>query len=115
MEDQLVEDSPLSSAFGGKYLIMRRCPSCSEMEIEYQDFLTIAFQAFRGEDDTNHIYSIRKEFEVKPVAGAGGWGWFKPFGTFSSLGYFWANIWDVSMDDYIANHFMHDLVRKRPK
>lgn len=80
MDDQLVEESPLNTAFGGKYLIMRRCPNCSEMDIQYHDFLTIALQAFRGEDDTNHIYSIRKEFEVKPAAAAGGWGWLKPFG-----------------------------------
>jgi monomeric isocitrate dehydrogenase len=44
-------------------------------------------------------------------------------GDFSSLsvrfyltkGYYWANIWDVSMDDYLVNHFLHDLVVKTDK
>ena len=81
MNEQYVEDSYLRAAFGGKYLIMKRCPSCNDMNIEYQDFLTLTFRGFRGEEDTNHVYSIRKEHSIPPAIAAGGWGLLKPFGS----------------------------------
>lgn len=117
MDEELIEDSPLMSAFGGKYLTMKRCPNCNQLDIDFQEFMTLSLNAFKGDDDTNHIYSIRKEFGVQPVSAGGGWGLFKPFGNNFILpkGYYWANIWDVSMEDYLANHFLHDLVVKTDK
>jgi hypothetical protein len=80
MDEELIEDSPLMAAFGGKYLTMKRCPSCNQLDIDFQEFLTLSLNAFKGDDDTNHIYSVRKEFGVQPATGGGGWGLFKPFG-----------------------------------
>lgn len=117
MNQEYVEDSALQSMFGGKYLTMKRCPSCDRMDIDYENFLTLTLTAFKGDDDTNHIYSLRKEYGIQPVAAAGGWGFFKPFGTilFTDIGYYWANIWDVCMEDYIVNHFLNDLVTRSEK
>ena len=106
MEDELVEQSPVQQAFGGKYLVMKRCPTCKNMEIDSESFLGFNFRAFTS-DDTSHIYSMRKEFGAEMGMSGSMWSVFKPFS------YFWATIWDANFEDYLASHLLHDLMQKR--
>lgn len=105
MDGSLIEDSPILNAFGGKYLVMKRCSSCQHMELGHEDFMGMEFQAFSSED-TDHIYSLRKEHDIDSTGAFSIWSALKPFG------YYWATIWDVTLDDYLGNHLKHELVQR---
>lgn len=85
--------------------MMKKCSSCQHMELDHEDFMGMEFQAFTSED-TEHIYSLRKEYEIDSTGAFSIWSALKPFG------YYWATIWDVTLDDYLGNHLKHELVRK---
>jgi len=106
MDDELAEQSPVQQAFGGKYLVMKRCPGCKHMELDSESFLGLNFRAFTSED-TSHIYSMRKEFGAEMGLTSSLWSVFKPFS------YYWATIWDATVEDYLASHLLHDLMQKR--
>ena len=50
------------------------------MDVDYEDFIDLQFKAFIAEEDTNHIYNIRKEFDVTSNPVATVWNLLKPFG-----------------------------------
>ena len=108
MADEYNEDSPILNAFKGKYLIMKRCSKCKQMSTEFDDFIDFQFRGFTGED-SDHIYNVRKEYGVDASAAASIWSMMKPFN------YYWATIWDATLEDYFTSHFSHDLVRTEGK
>ena len=90
-------------------MIMSHCHKCKKLDIQYEDFIDFQFRAFFAEEDTNHLYNLRKEFDVTSNPVSNVWNLLKPFG------YYWANIWDATVEDYISSHFFYSLTRRHER
>jgi hypothetical protein len=59
---------------------MNKCLGCNTLGVNYDDFLSLRFRAYTS-DDSNHIYSMRKEFGVAKRAVSTVWEALKPFSS----------------------------------
>ena len=68
-----MEDSLLNSCFSGKFIILNKCKSCSNIDLGSESFLSLNLDVFTV-SDVEHIKTLRKDFGLEQKEKKKGFG-----------------------------------------